>query len=89
MRHSTAFEKIQVAGTTRRCQEGWEAVAAGAPGHAAGAHETDSADLASMLMFEPRYLELLISLGERDITARLDDLRVILGHPKPVAVAAM
>ena len=56
---------------------------------AAGAHETDSADLASMLMFEPHYLELLISLGERDVATRLDDLRVILGHPKPVAVAAV
>ena len=56
---------------------------------AAGAHETDSADLASMLMFEPHYLELLITLGERDVAARLEDLRVILGRPKPVAVAAV
>src|SRR5437763_2859906 len=56
---------------------------------AAGAHETDSADLASMLMFEPHYLELLITLGERDVASRIDDLRAFLGRAKPMAVAAV
>jgi NTE family protein len=56
---------------------------------AAGARETDSADLVSMLMFEPRYLEMLISLGERDVAARVDDLRAFLGRAGPTAVAAV
>ena len=56
---------------------------------AAGSRETESADLVSMLMFEPHYLELLIKLGENDITARLDDLRAFLGRPQPAAVAAV
>ena len=41
---------------------------------AAGSRETDSADLVSMLMFEPHYLELLISMGERDVLNRMDVL---------------
>ena len=56
---------------------------------ASGSRETDSADLVSMLMFELHYLELLISMGERDIVSRLDDLRQFLGRAKPVAVAAV
>ena len=56
---------------------------------AAGSRETDSADLVSMLMFEPRYLELLIALGERDVASRVDDLRQFLGRAKPRAVAAV
>lgn len=56
---------------------------------AAGSRETDSADLVSMLMFEPHYLELLIAMGERDVASRVDDLRLFLGRAKPVAVAAV
>jgi NTE family protein len=54
---------------------------------AIGSRETDSADLISMLMFEPHYLELLIAMGERDVVSRIDDLRVFLRRNKPAAVA--
>jgi NTE family protein len=56
---------------------------------AAGSRETDSADLVSMLMFEPHYLELLITMGERDVASRVDDLRLFLGRAKPMPVAAV
>ena len=56
---------------------------------AAGSRETDSADLISMLMFEPRYLELLMSMGERDVASRAADLRAFLGRPAPAAIAAV
>ncbi|MEK6374084.1 MAG: patatin-like phospholipase family protein [Acidobacteriota bacterium] len=54
-----------------------------------GSRETDSADLVSMLMFEPRYLELLISMGERDAASRAADLRAFLGRPAQAAIAAV
>ena len=56
---------------------------------AVGSRETESADLVSMLMFEPHYLELLIAMGERDVASRVDDLRLFLGRAKPVAMAAV
>ena len=56
---------------------------------AVGSRETESADLVSMLMFEPHYLELLIAMGERDVASRVDDLRLFLGRAKPVAVTAV
>lgn len=55
---------------------------------ATGSRETDSADLVSMLMFEPHYLELLIDMGERDVAARAGDLRAFLGRPAPMAQIA-
>jgi NTE family protein len=56
---------------------------------ATGSRETDSADLVSMLMFEPHYLEMLISMGEQDVASRVDELRVFLGRARPMAVAAV
>lgn len=56
---------------------------------AAGSRETDSADLVSMLMFEPHYLEMLISMGERDVATRAADLRAFLSRPTPAAIAAV
>ena len=47
---------------------------------------TDSADLISMLMFEPHYLEMLIGLGAHDVAQRVNDLRVIIGRPAISAV---
>lgn len=40
-----------------------------------GGRETASPDLTSMLMFEPRYLERLLAIGEADVEARLEELR--------------
>ena len=54
-----------------------------------GSRETDSADMVSMLMFEPRYLEVLINMGERDVAGRAADLRAVLGRPAPAAMAAV
>jgi NTE family protein len=48
---------------------------------ALGTRETDSSDFNSMLMFEPRYLSLLIEIGEHDVNSRLDELRAFLGEP--------
>jgi NTE family protein len=56
---------------------------------ATGSRETDSSDLLSMLMFEPRYVEKLISMGEQDVAARATDLRAFLGRPAPAAIAAV
>ncbi|HLJ73766.1 MAG TPA: patatin-like phospholipase family protein [Thermoanaerobaculia bacterium] len=46
---------------------------------ALGADETESPDVVSMLMFEPRYTRVLIETGERDVENRLDELRAFLG----------
>lgn len=43
-----------------------------------GAHETESPDFISMLMFEPNYLRLLIEMGEQDIGAQLPQLAAFL-----------
>ena len=43
-----------------------------------GAHETESPDFVSMLMFEPNYLRLLIEMGEEDIGAQLPQLAAFL-----------
>jgi NTE family protein len=56
---------------------------------ALGSRETESSDLVSMLMFEPRYVHLLIEIGERDVAARLDDLAVFLGDSARPQVAAV
>jgi NTE family protein len=43
-----------------------------------GTREESSADLLSLLMFEPAYLQRLIEIGERDAEARIDDVRAIV-----------
>ncbi len=40
-----------------------------------GTKETASPDFISMLMFEPRYTERLLAIGEADVESRLDELR--------------
>jgi NTE family protein len=57
---------------------------------ALGADETASPDFVSMLMFEPNYTRELIETGERDVDARVDDLRVFFGEctrPREVSLA--
>ena len=48
--------------------------------HALGAHETESPDFVSMLMFEPNYLRVLIQMGEEDVYAQLPELEAFLGR---------
>ena len=45
-----------------------------------GAYETESPDFVSMLMFEPNYLRTLIELGEHDIEAKLEGLRIFFAQ---------
>ena len=45
-----------------------------------GANETESPDLESMLMFEPKYTHMLIEIGERDVESRLPELREFFGE---------
>jgi NTE family protein len=54
---------------------------------ALGANETDSPDFVSMLMFEPNYIRRLIEIGEADVDARIDELRVFLGEQAEPAIA--
>lgn len=54
---------------------------------ALGADETESPDVVSMLMFEPRYTRMLIEIGERDVESRLDELRTFLGDNALPAVS--
>jgi len=44
----------------------------------AGARETSSPDLLSLLMFDPEYLKALIQIGEADAEARADDIDPLL-----------
>ena len=44
----------------------------------AGARETTSPDLLSLLMFDPEYLKALMAIGEADAEARADDIDAIL-----------
>ena len=53
---------------------------------ALGAQETDSADMVSMLMFEPHYTRRLIELGESDVDSRVDEIREFLGDTMQQAV---
>ena len=46
---------------------------------ALGANETESPDIASMIMFEPHYTKRLIELGEHDVELRIDELRRFFG----------
>lgn len=47
---------------------------------ALGARETETPDAVSMLMFEPHYMTHLITLGEADIDARVEEIRAFLGE---------
>ena len=53
---------------------------------ALGAQETDSADMVSMLMFEPHYTQRLVELGESDVDSRVDEIREFLGETLQQAV---
>ena len=44
----------------------------------AGARETTSPDLLSLLMFDPEYLKALMEIGEADAEARADDIDALL-----------
>jgi NTE family protein len=48
-----------------------------------GTRETSSADLLSLLMFEPGYLQRLIEIGESDADARLDEITAIVRQRSP------
>jgi NTE family protein len=43
-----------------------------------GTRETDSSDLLSFLMFQPDFLQRLLTMGEEDAEERSDDLRALL-----------
>lgn len=43
-----------------------------------GTRETDSSDLLSFLMFQPDYLQRILTMGEEDAEDHLDDLRGLL-----------
>ncbi len=47
---------------------------------ALGSKETDVPDFLSLLMFEPRYTQKLIEIGEADVDTRLDELREFFGY---------
>src|SRR5581483_10495363 len=47
---------------------------------ALGADETESPDVVSMLMFEPKYTRVLIEIGEHDVEQRLPELTAFLGE---------
>ena len=54
-----------------------------------GTRETESPDFISMLMFVPEYTSRLMEIGENDVGARLDELRVFLGQPRGAAISAV
>ena len=50
----------------------------------AGARDTKSPDLLSLLMFDPEYLKALMAIGEADAEARADEIDAVLKpHPTP------
>ena len=51
----------------------------------AGARDTRSPDLLSLLMFDPEYLKALMAIGEADAAARADEIDAVL-KPAPHAV---
>jgi len=53
-----------------------------------GSHETTSADLLSLLLFHPGYLEQLMAIGERDAEAAHSRLAELLGAPAAAQVSA-
>lgn len=56
---------------------------------ALGAKETESPDFISMLMFEPHYMTRLIDLGERDVDARIDELRAFFADDRRQLITAV
>jgi NTE family protein len=44
-----------------------------------GAHQTISADLLSMLLFQPGYLTRIMEIGEADAEANADAIIALLG----------
>jgi NTE family protein len=48
-----------------------------------GTRETKSPDVLSFLLFEPRYLRLLMEIGERDGEARMSQVNALFGEPDP------
>jgi NTE family protein len=53
-----------------------------------GSNETEVPDFLSLLMFEPHYTEVLMEVGERDVDARLDELKAFFGYEEPREEAA-
>ncbi len=48
-----------------------------------GTHQTESPDVLSFLLFEPRYLTHLVEMGERDADARMGEIETLLtGAPQ-------
>ncbi|HEV7516179.1 MAG TPA: hypothetical protein VGR07_07750, partial [Thermoanaerobaculia bacterium] len=50
-----------------------------------GTRETTNPDSLSYLMFQPDYLEHLMTIGERDAEARLPEVRRLIAGPAAVA----
>lgn len=55
---------------------------------ALGSRETESSDFVSLLMFEPHYIQHLVSVGEQDVSLRLEELRTFLGEGSNLQLAA-
>lgn len=53
-----------------------------------GSHETNSADLLSLLLFHPDYLRRLMDIGERDAEAAHEKLAALVGESPPGAEGA-
>ncbi len=53
-----------------------------------GSHETSSADMLSLLLFHPDYLQRLMAIGERDAEASHHRLAELLAEPAPTTVTA-
>lgn len=49
-------------------------------GRGLGTHKTRSPDWLSMVMFEPRYLEQLLLIGEADADERVEEIAAVLGE---------
>lgn len=52
-----------------------------------GTKETQSPDFISLLLFEPSYTRRIIEVGERDVEARLPEIRAFLGEDLRIAAA--
>jgi NTE family protein len=55
---------------------------------ALGVKETESPDFVSLLLFEPTFTKKIIEIGERDVEARLPELRAFLADEQPAVAAA-
>jgi NTE family protein len=54
---------------------------------ALGVKETESPDFVSLLLFEPTFTKRIIEIGERDVEARLPELRAFLAEDQQAAAA--